>query len=109
MDWLQKVKCPFANGVAFNGKACIICQAFPQFFMPYVIATCKNNVNYCVRADAKTNSFCLVPVESDSDLAQVFCHPYRNGATQILDWINDNDAALASENLYVCDEGKFRY
>lgn len=80
-----------------------------QIFMPYVISTCKDNTNYCVRADAKANRFVLIPVESDSDLAQVFCHPYRNGATQILDWINDNDADLASENLQVSSEGKFRY
>ena len=73
--------------------------------MPYVIATSKNNLNYCVRADSNTNA----SVESDSDLAKVFCHPYRIGATQILDWINDNDSDLASENLYVCDEGKFRH
>ena len=77
--------------------------------MPYVIATSKNNLNYCVRADSDTNTFVLILVESDSDLAKVFCHPYRIGATQILDWINDNDSNLASENLYVCDEGKFRH
>ena len=82
---------------------------FPESFMPYVIATSKNNLNYCVRADSDTNTFVLIPVESDSDLAKVFCHPYRIGATQILDWINDNDSDLASENLYVCDEGKFRH
>jgi hypothetical protein len=76
--------------------------------MPYVITTKKDNVNYCIKADQLTNSFLLIPVESDSDLAKVFCHPYRNGATQILDWINDNDSDLASENLEVCDEGKFR-
>jgi hypothetical protein len=77
--------------------------------MPYVIATSKDNVNYCIRAESKTNSFVLIPVESDSDLAKVFCHPYRIGATQILDWINDNAPGLASEKLYVCDEGKFRH
>jgi len=77
--------------------------------MPYVIATSKDNVNYCIRAESKTNSFVLIPVESDSDLAKVFCHPYRIGATQILDWINDNAPDLASKKLYVCDEGKFRH
>jgi hypothetical protein len=77
--------------------------------MPYVIATSKDNVNYCIRAENKTNSFVLIPVESDSDLAKVFCHPYRIGATQILNWINDNAPDLASEKLYVCDEGKFRH
>jgi hypothetical protein len=77
--------------------------------MPYVISTCKNNVNYCVRAERTTNSFVLIPVESDSDLAKVFCHPYRNGATQILNWINDNVPDLACEELKVSDESQFRH
>ena len=76
--------------------------------MPYVIAARKNNMDYCIRADLESNRFVLIPVESDSDLAKVFCHPYRNGATHILNWIYDNEAELAGEELYVCDEGKFR-
>ncbi len=87
----------------------VLLTGFPKSFMPYVITTSKDNVNYCIRAESKTNSFVLIPVESDSDLAKVFCHPYRIGATQILDWINDNAPGLASEKLYVCDEGKFRH
>ena len=58
--------------------------------MSYVISVSKDNVNYCVRADQAANSFVLIPVESDSDLTKVFCHPYRIGAVQILNWINEN-------------------
>ena len=76
--------------------------------MSYVISTCKDGVNYCVRADLEANKFVLIPVESDSDLSKVFCHPYRVGAAQILQWILENDTDLASQNLEVSAEGKFR-
>ncbi len=76
--------------------------------MSYVISTCKDGVNYCVRADLKTNKFILIPVESDSDLSKVFCHPYRVGAAQTLQWILEHDTNLASQNLEVSAEGKFR-
>lgn len=76
--------------------------------MSYVIATCKEGVNYCVRADSSKNKFVLIPVESDSDLSKVFCHPYRVGAAQILQWIVEHDSDLACQNLEVSAEGKFR-
>ena len=76
--------------------------------MPYVIGVCKSNATYCVRADHETQQFVLVPVESDSDLSRIFCHPYRNGATQILNWIKNNESELSSEDLQVYDEGQFR-
>lgn len=76
--------------------------------MSYVISVCENNINYCIRADEKTNRFVLIPVESDSSLSKVLCHPYRNGARQILNWINANDAELASKNLQVSPEAMFR-
>jgi len=76
--------------------------------MAYVIGTCKDDATYCVRASIENNCFLLVPVESDSDLSRIFCHPYRDGATQILNWINENECELASEGLQVYDEGKFR-
>ena len=76
--------------------------------MSYVISVSKDNVNYCVRADQAANSFVLISVESDSDLTKVFCHPYRIGAVQILNWINENQPDLASEELQVCDEAAFR-
>ena len=76
--------------------------------MSYVIATCKDGVNHCVRADLSKNKFVLIPVESDSDLSKVFCHPYRVGATQILQWILEHDSNLAGQNLEVFAESKFR-
>ena len=76
--------------------------------MSYVIATCKNNINYCIKADVNQNKFVLIPVESDSDLSKIFCHPYRIGATQILQWILQNEPSLACEELTVYPEGKFR-
>jgi len=76
--------------------------------MSYVIGVTKENVTYCLRASVKDNRFLLVPVESDSDLSRIFCHPYRNGAMQILNWINDHDSELANEELQVYAEGKFR-
>ncbi len=50
----------------------------------------------------------MIPVESDSDLSKVFCHPYRVGAAQILQWIIENDSDLANQNLEVFAESKFR-
>lgn len=76
--------------------------------MSYVIGVCKKDATYCVRASLEDNRFLLIPVESDSDLSKIYCHPYRNGATQILNWINKNEPDLASEELQVYDEGKFR-
>jgi hypothetical protein len=77
--------------------------------MTYVISTVKDGVDYCITADKTTMSFRLMPVESDSDLSQVFSHPYQSGALNILRWIQDNDKELASEQLIVSDEGRFRY
>jgi len=61
-----------------------------------------------VQASVKDNRFLLIPVESDSDLSRILCLPYRNGAMQILNWINDHDSRLACEGLEVYAEGKFR-
>jgi antitoxin (DNA-binding transcriptional repressor) of toxin-antitoxin stability system len=77
--------------------------------MTYVISTVKDGVDYCITADKTTLSFRLIPVESDSDLSHVFSHPYQSGALNILRWIQDNDKELASEQLIVSDEGRFRY
>jgi hypothetical protein len=77
--------------------------------MPYVISTVKDNVNYCITADKETMSFQLIPVESDSDLSHVFSHPYQSGALNILRWIQANDQDLASKDLVISDEGRFRH
>lgn len=84
-----------------------MCQAF-LFLMSYVLHTQKNGVNYCITADVQANCFRLIPVESDSDLSQVFCHPYRVGAANILNWIKDNDKDLASEQLQISTRDQFR-
>jgi hypothetical protein len=76
--------------------------------MAYVLHVKKDGVNYCIKADAKNNRFYLVPVESDSDLSQIYSHPYRIGAVNILKWIQQNDQTLASEELAISDRDQFR-
>lgn len=75
--------------------------------MGYVIATEIKGVNHCVRANVETNCFELIPVQFDSDLSKVFCHPNKTGAMNILNWINKNDKKLARKKLEVCSEAKF--
>jgi hypothetical protein len=77
--------------------------------MSYVISTQENGINYCITADKTAMAFRLIPVESDSDLSYVFSHPYQSGALNILRWIQNNDPELASKELVVSNEGRFRY
>ena len=76
--------------------------------MTYVIATWKNGLPHAVRACNQTNKFQLVPLDSDVALNKILSHPYRAGAQQILSWINKNDNELASEDLSIQDEARFR-
>ena len=76
--------------------------------MSYVIATWKNGVPYAITACKQTNQFLLVPLDSDVALNKIFSHPYRAGAQQILAWINGNNDQLASEELSIQDEARFR-
>ena len=76
--------------------------------MSYVIATYKNGMPYAITACNQTNSFQLVPLDSDVALNKIYSHPYRAGAFQILSWIEKNDHELSSEELDVYDEAKFR-
>jgi len=76
--------------------------------MSYVIATYKNGMPHAITACNQTNSFQLVPLDSDVALNKIYSHPYRAGAFQILSWIEKNDHELASEELDVYDEAKFR-
>ena len=76
--------------------------------MSYVIATYKNGIPHAITACNQTNSFQLVPLDSDVALNKIYSHPYRAGAFQILSWIEKNDHELASEELDVYDEAKFR-
>ena len=107
MDWLQQSKSCCIT-LAFVWKVCSIYMIF-HIVMPYVISTVEDNVNYCITADKETMSFQLIPVESDSDLSHVFSHPYQSGALNILRWIQANDHDLASKDLVVSDEGRFRH
>jgi hypothetical protein len=77
--------------------------------MSYVIVTWKLGAPHAVSACSKTNSFRLVPLDSDVALTKIFSHPYRAGAQQILNWINKNDHQLACQELDVFDEAQFRH
>ena len=107
MDWIQQSK-SYCITLAFVWKVCSIYMIF-HIVMPYVISTVEDNVNYCITADKETMSFQLIPVESDSDLSHVFSHPYQSGALNILRWIQANDQDLASKDLVISDEGRFRH
>jgi len=74
----------------------------------YVIATWKNGVPHAITACNQTNQFLLVPLDSDVALNKIFSHPYRAGAQQILAWINKNNDQLASQELSIQDEARFR-
>ncbi len=76
--------------------------------MSYVIATHKDGRPYAITACSLSNSFKLIPLDSDVALNKIYSHPYRAGAQQILSWINKNDANLASCQLEVRTESQFR-
>lgn len=76
--------------------------------MTYVIATWKDGLPHAIRACSQTNKFQLVPLDSDVALNKILSHPYRAGAQHILSWINKNDNELASEDLSIQDEARFR-
>ena len=76
--------------------------------MAYVIATYKDGRPYAISACGQTNSFQLVPLDSDVALNKIFSHPYRAGAYNILSWIEKNDDQLSGIDLDVYDEAKFR-
>jgi hypothetical protein len=76
--------------------------------MSYVIACWRWGKPHAITANSTTNSFELIPLDSDVALNKIFSHPHRAGAQQILTWINDNDEELASKELKLCDECQFR-
>jgi hypothetical protein len=76
--------------------------------MSYVLVTYEWGKPHAVTACKETNSFQLLPLDSDVALNKIFSHPYRAGAQQILTWINENDERLAAKQLQVCDEAQFR-
>jgi hypothetical protein len=76
--------------------------------MSYVIACFQNGIPHAVTANSTTNSFDLIPLNSDVSLNKIFSHPYRAGAQHVLTWINKNDTELASKELSIQDEARFR-
>ncbi len=76
--------------------------------MSYVIACWRWGVPHAITANKESNSFELIPLDSEVALSKIFSHPYRAGAQQILTWINSNDEDLASKELQVSDEAQFR-
>ena len=76
--------------------------------MSYIIVTQEMDVPYAVRACPTSNSFQLIPLDSDVAVNKIYSHPHRAGAQQILSWINKNDLALASQDLSIQDESRFR-
>ena len=76
--------------------------------MSYVIATWKEGIPHAITACNQSNSFQLIPLDSDVALNKIFSHPYRAGAQQVLTWINKNDEALSVETLSIQDEARFR-
>jgi hypothetical protein len=76
--------------------------------MSYVIATWKEGIPHAITACNQSNSFQLIPLDSDVALNKIFSHPYRAGAQQVLTWINKNDEDLSSETLSIQDEARFR-
>ena len=78
------------------------------WLVSYVIVTYEWGKPLAVTANATANKFELIPLDSDTALNKIYSHPYRAGAQQILTWINKHDDKLASKNLSVCDEAKFR-
>jgi len=76
--------------------------------MSYIIVTECAEAPYAIRACSASNTFELIPLDSDVALNKIYSHPYRAGAQQILSWINKNDSDLASQNLSIQDEAKYR-
>ena len=76
--------------------------------MSYVIAAWKDGRPYAITACSQSNAFQLIPLDSEVALNKIYSHPYRAGAQQILSWINENDSDLASEELSIQDEARFR-
>jgi hypothetical protein len=76
--------------------------------MSYIIVTQEMGTPYAVRACPTSNSFQLIPLDSDVAVNKIYSHPHRAGAQQILSWINKNDPTLTSQNLSIQDEARFR-
>ena len=82
---------------------------FAWFFfsnVSYIIATTVSGVPHAVSA-VTSGTFILIPITKDSELSRAFSSPNKTGAVNILQWINKNDAKLATKKLSVQPEAKF--
>ena len=75
--------------------------------MSYLITTVLDGIPHAIRPNVKANKFELFPIQKDSQISKAFCSPNKTGAMSILNWINENDAKLASKELEVQPEAKF--
>ena len=75
--------------------------------MSYIIATSIDGIPHAVHPNVDTNCFELIRITKDSELSKAFCSPNKTGAVNILQWINNNDAELASKELSVQPEAKY--
>ena len=75
--------------------------------MSYLITTLIQGIPYAIRPNAEANRFELIPIQKDSQISKAFCSPNKTGAMSILNWINQNDAKLASKELEVQPEAKY--
>ena len=73
----------------------------------YIISCYLNSIPHAIKPNVKLNKFELIPVTKDSEISQAFCSPNKTGAVNILKWIEENDAELASKELSVQPEAKF--
>ena len=80
---------------------------FRIFFVSYLITTLIQGVPHAIRPNVEANCFELIPIKRDSQISQAFCSPNKTGAMSILNWINQNDAELASKELEVQPEAKY--
>ena len=82
---------------------------FAWFFfsnVSYIIATTVSGVPHAVSA-VTSGTFILIPITKDSELSRAFSSPNKTGAVNILQWINKNDAKLATKKLSVQPEARF--
>lgn len=75
--------------------------------MSYIIATSIDGIPHAVYPNVDANCFELIRITRDSELSKAFCSPNKTGAVNILQWINNNDAELASKELSVQPEAKY--
>lgn len=80
---------------------------FRIFFVSYLITTLIQGIPYAVRPNVNDKRFELIPIQKDSQISKAFCSPNKTGAMSILNWINQNDAKLASKELEVQPEAKY--